>query len=114
MESVWATVPHPSWETFKFGGPHGFLDLFIQDGSYSPQWRYTTAPDADARVVEAMYWAGQWAKQRGQQEQVSAALGKAARMGDYLRYATFDKYFKRLGSHSERDGGGTGDERPTT
>src|SRR5206468_1012242 len=38
MESVWATVTHPSWETFRFGGPHGYLDLFTRDNSYSPQW----------------------------------------------------------------------------
>ena len=52
-----------------------------------------------------MYWAGEWAKQRGQQEQVAPALGRAAKMGDYLRYAMFDKYFKKLGTRSDRDGG---------
>ena len=43
--------------TFKYGGPNGYLDLFTKDASYAKQWKYTNAPDADARAVEAAYWA---------------------------------------------------------
>jgi hypothetical protein len=99
QESVWETVPHPSCETFDAGGPVGFLDLFIQDPSGgATQWRYTNAPDADARAIQAAYWALTWATEQGNQAQVSATVADAARMGDYLRYALFDKYFKRAGN----------------
>jgi Glycosyl hydrolase family 48/Cellulose binding domain/Bacterial Ig domain len=98
QESVWETVPQPSCETFADGGPNGFLDLFIQDSSYVRQWRYTNAPDADARAVQAAYWALTWATAQGKQADVSASVAKAAKLGDYLRYALFDKYFKRIGN----------------
>jgi hypothetical protein len=97
-ESVWETVPHPSWEDFDNGSANGFLPLFVQDNPYSQQWRYTNAPDADARAVQAAYWALQWATAQGQQGQITATLAKAAKMGDYLRYAMFDKYFKQIGN----------------
>ena len=51
QESVWETVPQPSCETFKYGGTNGYLDLFTKDSSYAKQWKYTNAPDADARAV---------------------------------------------------------------
>jgi hypothetical protein len=97
-ESVWETVPHPSWEDFDNGSANGFLPLFVQDSPYSQQWRYTNAPDADARAVQAAYWALQWATAQGQQGQLTATLAKAAKLGDYLRYAMFDKYFKQIGN----------------
>ncbi|GAB3434541.1 hypothetical protein GCM10027569_85710 [Flindersiella endophytica] len=98
QESVWETVTHPSWETFNDGGPNGFLDLFIRDQSYARQWRYTNAPDADARAIQAAYWALTWATEQGNASQVSATVAKAAKMGDFLRYSFFDKYFKQIGN----------------
>lgn len=99
QESVWETVPHPSCDTFAWGKPsQGFMSLFTGDASYSRQWRYTNAPDADARAVQAAYWAHIWAKEQGKEAQVADVLKKAAKMGDYLRYAMFDKYFKRVGN----------------
>jgi hypothetical protein len=106
MESVWRTIPQPEWEMFKWGGPNGYLDLFTTCASYAQQWKYTDAPDADARAIQAMYWAYTWAKAAGQQSQVPVA--KAAELGDYLRYSFFDKYFKKLGCHNPSDAGGTG------
>ncbi|MDC0709368.1 glycoside hydrolase family 48 protein [Stigmatella sp. ncwal1] len=98
QESVWETVPHPSCDTFAWGKTgQGFLSLFTGDASYSRQWRYTNAPDADARAVQAAYWAYTWAKEQGKEGQVADAAKKAAKMGDYLRYSMFDKYFKRIG-----------------
>jgi hypothetical protein len=95
QESVWETVPHPSCETFAWGQQNngGFAPIFI-GGSAAQQWRFTNAPDADARAIEAAYWAHVWATERGQASAVSATVTKAARMGDYLRYAFYDKYFK--------------------
>ncbi len=101
QESVWETIPHPSCETFKWGrtgGTQGFLSLFIGDSSYAKQWRYTNAPDADARAVQAIYWASVWAKAQGKSADVASLVTKAAKMGDYLRYAMFDKYFKKIGN----------------
>ncbi|AGF55628.1 hypothetical protein B0P06_000267 [Clostridium saccharoperbutylacetonicum] len=94
-ESVWKTVPQPSYETFKWGGKNGYLDLFTGDNNYSKQWRYTDAPDADARAIQATYWADEWAKTQG--KDVSQYVSKASKMGDYLRYSMFDKYFKPIG-----------------
>jgi hypothetical protein len=100
QESVWETVPHPSWESFGAGGRNGFIDLFTGDSSYAKQWRYTNAPDADARAVQAVYWAKVWADAQGGSPIVNGLAAKAAKMGDYLRYAMFDKYFKKIGCTS--------------
>ncbi|OCI30203.1 glycoside hydrolase family 48 protein [Oerskovia enterophila] len=108
QESVWETVPQPSCEDFSFGGTNGFLDLFTGDSSYAKQWKYTNASDADARAVEAAYWAHTWATEQGQPEAVAATVAKAAKMGDYLRYAMFDKYFKQPGCTSPSCPAGTG------
>ncbi|MEU2655217.1 glycoside hydrolase family 48 protein [Streptomyces sp. NPDC007325] len=98
QESVWETVTHPTCDNFTYGGKNGYLDLFTGDASYAKQWKFTNAPDADARAVQAAYWADLWAKQQGKGDQVAGTIGKAAKMGDYLRYAMFDKYFKKVGN----------------
>ncbi|MBO3083131.1 exoglucanase CbhB [Cellulomonas fengjieae] len=108
QESVWETIPQPSCEEFKYGGPNGFLDIFTKDASYAKQWKYTNAPDADARAVEAVYWANQWATDQGNQADIAATVTKAAKMGDYLRYALFDKYFKTIGCTSPSCPAGSG------
>ena len=108
QESVWETVPHPSCENFAFGGPNGYLPIFIGDSSYAQQWRYTNAPDADARAIQAAYWALKWAKEQGKEGQISSTIANAAKMGDYLRYAMYDKYFKRPGCTSPSCPAGTG------
>ncbi|MBP6386988.1 MAG: T9SS type A sorting domain-containing protein [Pseudarcicella sp.] len=102
QESTWETVPHPSWEEFKWGGQYGFLPLFTKENNApSKQWRYTNAPDADARVVQAMYWAKQWAKENGIANPAGALpIDKAIKMGDHLRLAMFDKYFKPIGAQN--------------
>ncbi|GAA4272993.1 hypothetical protein GCM10022258_22870 [Aquimarina gracilis] len=107
QESVYETIPHPSWESFDWGGTSGFLPLFIEDQNYAKQWRYTSAPDADARAVQAMYWAQVYAKEQGISLS-SLDLDKATKMGDYLRLAMFDKYFKPLGVQSATSGAGSG------
>ena len=98
QESVWETIPQPSTDLFKYGGTNGYLDLFVKDSAYSKQWKYTNAPDADARAVQAAYWAYRWASAQGNASAISASVAKAAKMGDYLRYAMFDKYFKKIGN----------------
>ncbi|MCA5893344.1 cellulose binding domain-containing protein [Isoptericola sp. NEAU-Y5] len=108
QESVWETVPQPSIDDFSYGGENGYLDLFTGDASYAQQWKYTNAPDADARAVEAAYWANKFATEQGQPEAVADTVGKASKMGDYLRYALFDKYFKTPGCESTSCAAGSG------
>ena len=98
QESVWETIPQPTTDLFAYGGPNGYLDLFVKDSSYSKQWKYTNAPDADSRAVQAAYWAFRWASAQGAQGQIAASVAKAAKMGDFLRYSLFDKYFKQIGN----------------
>jgi len=101
QESVWEAITQPCWDDFRFGGEHGYLDLFVkQAGGYAQQWKYTTAPDADARVVQAMYWAKVWADEQGAGATLAPLVKKASKLGDYLRYALFDKYFKTQGCQS--------------
>jgi Glycosyl hydrolase family 48/Secretion system C-terminal sorting domain/Divergent InlB B-repeat domain len=111
QESVWETVPQPSWESFNWGSNDGsgFLKLFVADaGTPAKQWKYTNAPDADARVVQAMYWATQWTKDQGLNPAATLPLDKTKKMGDYLRLAMFDKYFKPMGVQNINGAGGTG------
>ncbi len=98
QESVWETVTQPSCDTMKFGGKNGYLDLFTGDSSYAKQWKYTDAPDADARVVQVAFQAETWAKAQGKSTDIAAVVKKASKMGDYLRYSLFDKYFKKIGN----------------
>jgi hypothetical protein len=102
QESVWEAIPQPCWEAFKWGAPNGgFLPLFQTAPTYARQWKYTNAPDADARAVQALYWAREWAKDSGGSGVVEQLSPKAAKLGDFYRYAFFDKYFKKLGCRSK-------------
>jgi hypothetical protein len=101
-ESVWRTIPQPEWEIMKYGQTSGnsacgFLCLFTQDpDGAKPQWRYTGAPDADARTIQATYWAIQFGGSK-----VAAEAKLASKLGDFVRYAMFDKYFKMVPCYSE-------------
>ena len=105
MESVWDTIPQPDCDTFKFGGPNGFLDLFNNGGgSFAQQYKFTDAPDADARLVQAAYLADTYAKAQGKASAISGTLASAAKLGDYLRYSMFDKYFKQISATCSQSG----------
>jgi hypothetical protein len=113
QESVWETVPHPSWEDFTWGADDGtgFLKLYVEETSApAAQWRYTNAPDADARAVQAMYWAIEFAKAQGIDPASVLPLSEASKMGDFVRLAMFDKYFKPMGVQDKMGAGGTGYE----
>jgi hypothetical protein len=103
QESVFETVPHPSLEEFKYGGRQGFADLFTA-GETQKKWAFTIASDADGRLVQVQYWADKWAKEQG--KDLSTLNAKAAKMGDYLRYSMFDKYFMKVGAQDKTPGSG--------
>jgi hypothetical protein len=98
QESVWLTVPQPCWDNFQYGNKTdgGYLSLFTS-GPYTQQWKYTDAPDADARAIQALYWAQQYSNGNST---VASLLPLGAELGDYLRYSFFDKYFKEQGCQS--------------
>lgn len=111
QESVWETVTQPCWEEFKWGRPNdGFLSLFIAQPQPGKQWKYSSAPDAEARALQAMFWAKRWADEKGGNAEVNTLTSKAAMMGDFLRYTFFDKYFKAVPCNSEACAPGKGYE----
>jgi hypothetical protein len=105
-ESVWDTVPQPDWDNLSKGeSGSGYLALFNNGGgSFAAQYKYTDAPDADARMIQAAYWAEQYATAQGNQSQISATMADAAKLGDYLRYSMYDKYFKQISAACSQDG----------
>jgi hypothetical protein len=112
QESVWETVPHPSIDEFQYGSQQGgYISLYTADpNGYSKQWRYTNAPDADARVVQAVYGLIRNAQvqNRLDSQKIARIAAKTRKMGDFLRYATFDKYFKSIGCQSPQCPPGVG------
>nr|AAC38571.3 exoglucanase S [Clostridium cellulovorans] len=99
QESCWETVPQPCKDEMKYGGRNGFLDLFTGDSQYATQFKYTNAPDADARAVQATYYAQLAAKEWG--VDISSYVAKSTKMGDFLRYSFFDKYFRKVGNSTQ-------------
>jgi Glycosyl hydrolase family 48/Cellulose binding domain/Putative Ig domain len=105
-ESVWDTVDQPDWDNLSKGeSGSGYLGLFNNGGgSFAAQYKYTDAPDADARLVQAAYWAEQYATAQGSQSQIASTMADAAKLGDYVRYSMFDKYFKQISAACSQDG----------
>ena len=105
-ESVWDTIPQPDWDSLKDGeSGSGYLSLDNNGGgSFAAQYKYTDAPDADARLIQAAYWAQQYATAQGNESQIASTLADAAKLGDFLRYSMFDKYFKQISSECSIEG----------
>jgi len=103
QESVFETVPQPSLEEFKYGGRQGYADLFMA-GDTVEKWSFTIASDADGRLIQVQYWADKWADEQG--KDLGDLNSKAAKMGDYLRYSMFDKYFMEIGAEGKTPASG--------
>jgi hypothetical protein len=105
-ESVWDTVPQPDWDNLSKGQSNaGYLGLFNNGGgSFASQYKYTDAPDADARMVQAAFWALQYATAQGNQSQLTSTMAQAAKLGDYVRYSMYDKYFKQISANCSQVG----------
>ena len=55
-------------------------------------------------MVQAAYWALQFAKAQGNQSPLSSTLANAAKLGDYVRYSMYDKYFKQISANCSQVG----------
>ncbi len=113
QESVWECVPHPSWEDFSWGSNDGtgYLKLYVKENNApAKQWRYTNAPDADARVIQAMTLAVEMAKEQNLDPKVVFPMDKISKLGDFIRLSFCDKYFKPIGCQTKTGAGGKGYE----
>ncbi|MDR0920664.1 MAG: cellulose 1,4-beta-cellobiosidase [Oscillospiraceae bacterium] len=109
QESCWETVPHPAIETYTYGMKGaGIIAVFNGETSHTVgdyddgQWRYTNAPDAEDRTIQAAYFANLYGV--GDSD-VSEAAGK---MGDQMRNNMFDKYYQKIGINVD---GGVGSSK---
>jgi hypothetical protein len=60
----------------------------MKEDSYAKQWRFhRRSQTPNARAVQVAYWALTWPRKQGKESAISATVQKAAKMGDYLRYA---------------------------
>lgn len=109
-ESVWLAVMHPEWEDFANGGNSsqgGYSGLYKQAGTgYAKQYGYTNAPDAEGRTIACSYVAAQVAAANSLN--VTTSTTNAKKMGDYSRYALYDKYFQPIGRSSGMVSDGSG------
>lgn len=94
--SLWEGFNTPTCDNFAYGAADGFH--FSETGQATPSYQYGAGPDADARAVQASFWASQWAQKHGNLSVVQDTLRKAAKMGDFLRYSFFDRHFKQIGN----------------
>lgn len=114
QESSFETVTHPCWADWNNGGSqYGYEPLFVQGTQWYPQapydwgkkFSYTNAPDAEVRAIQWSYRANQFATEQGSQATINSSTTKARKMGDYLRYNLFDKYFRQIGNSSNAGSG---------
>ena len=91
-ESLWQTIPHPCYD--KYGrGEQGFADIYSIPSL--PQWHYYANPNDNQKLIQIMYWAQKFAQDQG--IDLSKYIQKTIKIGNYLRYTLFDKYFRVIG-----------------
>jgi hypothetical protein len=110
-EGLFDTVTHVGWEDWTQGGSTdgGFLPIYQQGlptypaaaYAYAKQFSYTTAPDAEVRTIGSSWLAHKFAAARNLS--VATQDAKAQKLGDYLRYCLYDKYFRAIAGY---DGSG--------
>ncbi len=69
---MWDTIPQPDWDELSKWRERIRLPRLFNNGGgcFASQYKYTDAPDADARMMQAAYWAEQYAKAQGNQSQI--------------------------------------------
>lgn len=112
VEDGWATITHPCWDDYKNGGhpTYGWQPIYNRcpplysdapaNATYSAQWNYSVAPDAESRCIQAAWIASSLATGVN----VSAYTAKAKKMADYMQYALYDKYFRPINGGYGGDG----------
>lgn len=109
QESSYETVTHACWNNWaNGGGAYGFEPLYTQGTQLYPaapfdyvkKWSYTNAPDAEGRAIQWAFWANKFATEQGNASVISSSITKAKKMGDYMRYNLFDKYFRQIGNNT--------------
>ena len=102
-EGLWQTITHPAWDDWTNGGnAYGYLPIYGQSTPtypaaaypYAKQFSYTCAPDAEVRAIGSAWLANKFAT--AQAISVATQDVKAKKLGDYLRYCLYDKYFKAI------------------
>ncbi|KAL1501876.1 hypothetical protein ABEB36_007119 [Hypothenemus hampei] len=91
--NVWQGITYPTCDNFTYGGTNGFS--YFSD---VPNWHYNAAPDADARIIQAAYWASQWAAKQNKVGDIQSTLSKVAKLGDFLRYSFYDVLYRQAGN----------------
>jgi len=103
QESCFETVPQGCVEELKYGmSQRGIKGVFTTETTVAAQYAYTNAPDAEERAIQGVYWANEWGV--GDAE-VSAKAGK---MADELRNDMFDKYYKKIGTDTQKSSSSAG------
>lgn len=108
VEDGLATITHACYDDFQNGGhpQYGMQPIYgrskdlYPDGdnnSYSKQWNYSMAGDADVRAVGSSYWT---LKHMSTGVFPAAITAKSKKMADYIRYTLFDKYFHAIPGQS--------------
>lgn len=112
VEDGWATITHPCWDDYKNGGhpTYGWQPIYnrcpplysdaTSGATYSDQWNYSVAPDAESRCIQAAWIAA--AQSTG--VNVATYSAKARKMADYMQYALYDKYFRPINGGYGGDG----------
>lgn len=108
QESSFETVTHGCWNDWQNGGSvYGYDPLFAKGKQWhtdapfdwGKKWSYTNAPDSEVRAVQWAFWAKKFATEQGKAESIADSSAMASKMGDYLRYNLFDKYFRQIGNN---------------
>ncbi|MBP1591757.1 MAG: cellulose 1,4-beta-cellobiosidase [Oscillospiraceae bacterium] len=91
QESCFETIPQGCVEELKYGeSGRGIKGAFTTEDKVAEQYAYTTAPDAEERAIQGVYWANRWGVGDSSVEKL------AGKMTDELRNDMFDKYYKKI------------------
>jgi hypothetical protein len=95
-ESIWQTVPHPSFDEEGLG-LKGYADLYIKTDV--PQWSYASDNESDMQLIQAMYWALQFAHE--QNVPLDQYISKTKKLSDFLRYGLYHTFFQTISSNDD-------------
>ena len=102
QESVWETVPQPSWEDFQWGAGRPAASCAVHHGSGARRSSGATPTRPTPTRGRSRRCTGRRRGRRARRQRRPSTRWRRRprKMGDYLRYAMFDKYFKKMGCTS--------------